>query len=85
MSASHVLSEFEVVESRAPICTDAYDCGILASTVFEGLKPARETESRSESKPEGIRCVRGALIALGLEAAMVLFLYGIWEVWHILR
>jgi hypothetical protein len=85
MAASHVLNEFDVVESRSPICTDAFDRGILASTVFEGLRPARETEGRSGSKPEGIRCVRGALIAFGLEAAVALFAYGIWEAWRLLR
>ncbi len=65
--------------------TDPYVGGISSSTVREGLRPARETQSRSESKSEGIRCVRGSLFALGLEAAMVLCAYGIWEAWRILR
>jgi hypothetical protein len=85
MLASHALNEFEVVESRSPMCTDAYDHGILASTVCEGLKPGTETVSASEIKSEGIRYVRGSLLALGLEVAVALSIFGIWEAWRILR
>jgi hypothetical protein len=85
MLASHVLDNFEVIESRLPICTDVYVRGILSSTVSEGIRPARKSDSPSRSKSEGIRCFRGSLVALGLEAAMALFAYGIWEAWHILR
>jgi hypothetical protein len=85
MLASHVLSEFEVVEFRSSMRTDPYVGVMPSSTVREALRPARETQSRSESKSEGIRCVRGSLFALGLEAATALCVYGIWEAWHILR
>ena len=85
MLASQILNEFEVVESRSSICTDAYDHGILSSTVCEGSRPARETDSRSGSQLEGVRCVRGSMFALGFEVAMALFVYGIWEAWRIFR
>ena len=85
MLASQVLYEFDVVESRSSICTDAYDHGMPPSTVCEGSRPARETDSRSGSKSEGLRCVRGSLFALGFEVAMALCVYGIWEAWHLLR
>ena len=85
MLASQVLNEFYVVESPSSICTDSCDHGILSSTVCEVSRPARETDSRSGSKSEGLRCVRGSLFALGFEVAMALFVYGIWEAWHILR
>jgi hypothetical protein len=85
MLASHVLEEFQVIESPLPIRTDAYVRRLLPSSVREGLRPAAETESRYSSKSEGIRCFRGSLVALGLEAFMALGVYGIWEAWHILR
>ena len=85
MLASPALNEFEVVESRSPMCTDAYDHGILASTVCEGLRPTLKTVSPSEEKSEGIRCVRGSLLALGLEAAVALSIFGVWEAWRLLR
>lgn len=85
MLASQILNEFEVVESPSSICTDAYDHGILSSTVCESSRPARETDGRSGSKSEGIRCVRGSMFALGFEVAMALFVYGIWEAWRIFR
>jgi hypothetical protein len=85
MLASQVLNEFEVVESPLSICTDAYDHGILSSTVCESSRPARETGSPSASKPEGLRCVRGSMFALAFEVAMALCVYGIWEAWRLLR
>jgi hypothetical protein len=85
MLASHAFDEFEVIEFRSSMCTDARVHGISVPGVSEGLRPTRETGSRSESKSEGIRCVRGSLFALGFEAAAALGIYGIWEIWHILR
>ncbi len=81
MSASRAINEFEVVESRLPICIDANDHGRFASD----FRPSLETASASAAKSEGIRCVRGSLLALGLEAATVLFVYGIWRAWHLLH
>jgi hypothetical protein len=85
MLASHALSEIEVIESQPPICTDAYDHGMLASTVCEGLRPTLKTVRASKEKPEGFRCVRGSLLAFGLEAAVAFCAYGIWRVWHLLH
>jgi|HubBroStandDraft_2_1064218.scaffolds.fasta_scaffold206751_2 hypothetical protein len=85
MSASHALNQFEVVKSRSPMCTDAYDHGILASTVCEGLRSPRKAISPSEAKSEGIRCVKGSLLALGMEAAIALSIFGIWEAWRTFR
>ena len=81
MSASRAINEFEVVESRLPICIDANDRGRFASD----FRPSQETASCSSAKSEGIRCVRGSLLALGLEAVTVLFVYGIWEAWRLIR
>jgi len=85
MLASHALDEFEVIEFRSSMCTDAFVRGMPAPGILEGRRLARETGSRSASNSEGIRCVRGSLLALALEAAMALCVYGIWEIWHILR
>jgi hypothetical protein len=85
MLASQVLNQFEVVESRSTICTDAYDHGILSSTVCESSRPARESDGRSGSKSEGLRCVRGSMFALGFEVAVALCVYGIWEAWRLLH
>jgi len=85
MLASHALDEFEVIEFRSPIGTDASLHGTPASALAAGSKLAREADIRTESKSEGIRCIRGSLIALGLEAAMAFCVYGIWQIWHILR
>jgi hypothetical protein len=85
MLASHALSEFEVVEFRSSLCTDATVGKMPVPTACEGVRPAGETGSHSEAKLEGIRCVRGSLVAFCLEAAMALCVYGIWEAWHSLR
>ena len=85
MLASQVLDQFDVFESRLPICTDADANRTPHFAVGEGLRPAREVVSRSDSRLEGVRCFRGSLVALGLEAVMVLGVYGIWQAWHLLR
>jgi hypothetical protein len=85
MLASHVLDQFDVFESRLPICTDADANRTPLIAVREGLRAAGEADSRSRVRSEGVRCFRGTLVALGLEAVMVLGVYGIWQAWHLLR
>lgn len=37
------------------------------------------------SRAEGVRSVRGILMAIALEAAVVICLYCTWQVWHLIR
>jgi hypothetical protein len=37
------------------------------------------------SRAEGVRAVRGILMAIALEATMVFCLYCTWQVWHLIR
>jgi hypothetical protein len=34
---------------------------------------------------KGLQAAKGAMVAIGLEAAAALLLYGIWQAWHVLR
>jgi hypothetical protein len=52
-----------------------------------GPAPAREKRQGrvKVSTSLGLKGAKAAMVAIGLEAAGVLCLYGIWQVWHIVR
>jgi hypothetical protein len=54
-----------------------------ASSVWEAPASAEEFD-RLEGATDG-SVVKGAVAALGIEAAMVLMAYGIWHIWHLIR
>ncbi len=56
-------------------------------TAFEYESPTIDAEADCESElvPDGLGLVRGIRIALAIEAAVGLCLYGLWHLWHILR
>ena len=56
-------------------------------TAFEYETPTfgAEADHESELVPDGLGLVRGIRIALAIEAAAGLCLYGLWHLWHILR
>jgi hypothetical protein len=37
------------------------------------------------STAEGLGCAKGAMMAIGLEAGVVLFSYAVWHAWHLLK
>jgi len=56
-------------------------------TASLGEFPARQKrEDRAKvSTSVGLKGAKAAMVAIGLEAAGVLCLYGVWQVWHIVR
>ncbi len=79
--ASQVLSEFQVESSEYVLPGDAISGPIWAPSAFEVPSLATPLESCAEDGS----CVKGFFVAIGLETAMALGLYGIWQAWHILR
>jgi len=55
---------------------------------FEREAPAFTTLQEGDlyvSRAEGLCGAKGALTAVGMEAATAFCLYGVWQVWHLLR
>jgi hypothetical protein len=72
----------------------AFDASLLTGTnAVSGLSPSvrgaseydEEADWPSVSRMEGIRSVRGILMAIALEAAAAICLYCIWRIWHLFR
>jgi hypothetical protein len=72
----------------------AFDASLLTGTnAADELSPSvrgaseyeEETDWPSVSRVEGIRSVRGILMAIALEAAAALCIYIAWQVWQLFR
>lgn len=80
-----VLNEFDDESSDSPMHSDALAGPVWVSSLSEALAFAREADRLSKSCAEDGSCLQGLAVAIGLETATVLSLYGIWQVWHLFR
>lgn len=76
--ASRVLKFESYAQDRFPKAQDAY------RDVRRTLYPAATAESVA-AENEGMRCAKGCLAGIGMEAVAALGLYGLWELWHLFR
>jgi hypothetical protein len=83
--ASEVLSLPEECELESPKRTEDSIVRELVSSVCKDPAFARETDAFSVSTSAALKCAKGALFAICIEAAAGLFLYCIWQVWHAYR
>ncbi len=83
--ASRVLKRTEVEAFRASITTDASSLVELTSSAREKSAFTREADGLYISTAQGLKGAKGAMVAIGLEAAAAIFLYAIWLAWHALR
>jgi hypothetical protein len=83
--ASHAFSHFEVEALRANILADAPDTPVPASAVFNAFASAHDADSLSISTSEGRRGAKGAMMAIGIEAAAAFSIYGVYLLWHVIR
>ena len=82
---SRVLDDREVgapSSGRQPAC----DAGLVRpATEQQAQADAGRADHQSELVSRGLGLVRGIRIALAIEAAAGLCLYGLWCLWHFLR
>ncbi|MGA2673987.1 MAG: hypothetical protein ABSE99_12240 [Terracidiphilus sp.] len=83
--ASQALTHREIETLQATLLADVYAGAISAPCVYEARDFANEAESLFVSDAEGPKFLKGAIVAFGLEATGALMLYGVWQLWHILR
>jgi hypothetical protein len=82
--ASHAFNHFEVEALKSNIA-DAQDCPIPASAVFQAFASTDNADLLSISTSEGRKGAKGAMMAIGIEAAAALCIYGVWQLWHIVH
>jgi hypothetical protein len=76
--------EGQPIDATIRLTADYTDL-IAAFPRFETTIFARPTIPLDISRVETLRGARSAMIAVGLETAVVLCLFGAWGIWHILR
>ena len=82
--ASPVLDRFEYEAFRASLLTGSATPA-SSSSPREISAFQDESDYLCESSMDGMNCFKGSLWALGMEAAAALCVFGIWQLWHILR
>jgi hypothetical protein len=83
--ASHAFNHFEVEALRANILADAPETPVPASTLYEAFASTDNADSLSVSTADGLKGATGAMMAIGIEAAAACCIYGVWQIWHVIR
>lgn len=66
-------------QCRYPQDRDAY------LTRRQDVHAVAVAESLAASESEGVRCAKGCIVGMGMEALAVLGIYGLWELSHLFR
>ncbi len=83
--ASPALIEFDVQTPRAFLLTDLLAEQETALRADRRSAVARHADRLSGAEVESGSCMKGFFVAIALEAALTLSLYGAWRLLHILR
>jgi hypothetical protein len=73
------------MHATASVAHGTYDSTLNASPAWDAPASAEEMDRLKGLNESNGNCVRGAFIALGVEAAMVFMVCGIWQLWHLIR
>lgn len=82
--AGHVLPSTQRGSFQGVIDISQY-CDFANTPAREALPSKSGIEMEIRASAEGIGCVRGTALALLFEAAAGVFIYGIWQLCHIVR
>ncbi len=82
---SQVLSHSDAGTYEGPIPIDMY-AGSVAEKSAQQARPHPDMADRAAlARARGLGCVRGITVMIVIEALTTLCLYGIWQLWHIIR
>jgi len=82
--AGHVLPATQRGSFQDVIDISQY-CDFARTSAQDALPSKSGIKMETRASAEGIGCVRGTALALLFEAAAGLFIYGIWQLCHIVR
>jgi hypothetical protein len=83
--ATQVLNQFEIESSQPFMLRDILPGAAWAPYRAPTCPIANEMECASDAIEEDGNCVKGFAVAIGLEGAMALAVFGIWHAWHLIR
>ena len=73
------------MHATASVAHGIYDSSCSASSEWDGPASAEELDRlEADNKSDG-SFVKGAFVALGIEATMAFMVCGIWQIWHLIR
>jgi len=82
---SQVLNNFEAERAKPFMLRDILPGPAWAPYQSRCLSFPGETEGVSDGDEDEGSCVKGSLIAIGLEGVTALAVYGVWLLWHMVR
>jgi hypothetical protein len=82
--ASHALNHTDIQAHEFPMKTNFRSLSEWASSLSAAPSFTEEMDGRGISVA-GFKGAKAAMVAIGLEAAAAACIYGIWQVWQILR
>jgi hypothetical protein len=83
--ARQAFDKFEAHTFDASLVAEADASSGSSPCLPEGTEFGDAADRPFVSRAEGVRSVRGILVAIALEAAVALCLYCTWQVWHLMR
>ena len=83
--ATQVLNQIDMESSQPFMLRDILPGAAWAPYRAATQPIARKMDCASDAAEEDGNCVRGFLVAVCLECAMVAGVFGIWQVWHLIR
>ncbi len=81
---SQVGIESEAAQTSALMGADVFARPMLPPSFAEAAAWVTEADNLSAASAHDGDCLIGFSVAIGLEAAMAIGLYGIWRVWHLM-
>lgn len=83
--ARQILTESEVAQTNALMRPSASSNPMLLLYLSGAAEWVRAGDDLPAPSTDDGNCLIGLSVALGLEAVMAFSLYGIWQVWHLIR
>ncbi|MGO9339762.1 MAG: hypothetical protein ACLPY1_19865 [Terracidiphilus sp.] len=80
----HIIGETRM-HATASVAHGTCDSSITASCTWDAPASAEEMDRLEGVSESDGSFAKGALVALGIEAAMVLLVCGVWQIWHLIR
>ena len=83
--ASPAFRHTDVQALEFPAQTSFRSLAELTASLRKAPAFSEEADGRGVSAATGLKGAKAAMVAVGLEVAAAICVYGIWQVWHILR
>ena len=73
------------MHATASVTHGTQDSSLPVSSVWDAPASEEDMDRLAGANESPGSFAKGALVALGIEAAMVFIIWGIWQIWHLVR